>query len=278
MNQARKEIVRPGAASAPRILIVEDESDLSLLLGYNLEAEGYVVENVERGDEAELRLAENAPDLVILDWMLPGVSGLEICRRLRARESTRTLPVIMVTARGEEAERVRGLSVGADDYVVKPFSVPELLARVRALLRRSRPERIAERLYAGDLDLDRETRRVRRGARDIHLGPTEFRLLEYLLGKARPGVFARAIARRRVGSGGGDRRAHGGRSRRPAAQGAVARPGARSDPHRARHRLRFRRDLRQALAPLGGPQVTDIEELSVGQYLIKPMVPGKDSN
>ena len=191
MNQARKDIVRPGAASAPRILIVEDEADLSLLLGYNLEAEGYVVENVERGDEAELRLAENAPDLVILDWMLPGVSGLEICRRLRARESTRTLPVIMVTARGEEAERVRGLSVGADDYVVKPFSVPELMARVRALLRRSRPERIAERLYAGDLDLDRETRRVRRGARDIHLGPTEFRLLEYLLEK--PGrVFSRA--------------------------------------------------------------------------------------
>ena len=191
MNQVRKDIVRPGAASAPRILIVEDESDLSLLLGYNLEAEGYLVENVERGDEAELRLAENAPDLVILDWMLPGVSGLEICRRLRARESTRTLPVIMVTARGEEAERVRGLSVGADDYVVKPFSVPELMARVRALLRRSRPERIAERLYAGDLDLDRETRRVRRGARDIHLGPTEFRLLEYLLEK--PGrVFSRA--------------------------------------------------------------------------------------
>jgi two-component system, OmpR family, phosphate regulon response regulator PhoB len=191
MNQARKESVRPGAASAPRILIVEDESDLGLLLGYNLESEGYVVENVARGDEAELRLAENAPDLVILDWMLPGVSGLEICRRLRAREATRTLPVIMVTARGEEAERVRGLSVGADDYVVKPFSVPELMARVRALLRRSRPERIAERLYAGDLDLDRETRRVRRGVRDIHLGPTEFRLLEYLLEK--PGrVFSRA--------------------------------------------------------------------------------------
>ena len=191
MNQARREIVRSNAASAPRILVVEDESDLALLLSYNLEAEGYVVESVERGDEAELRLAENPPDLVILDWMLPGVSGLEICRRLRARENTRTLPVIMVTARGEEAERVRGLSVGADDYVVKPFSVPELMARVRALLRRSRPERIADRLAAGDLDLDRETRRVRRGSRDIHLGPTEFRLLEYLLEK--PGrVFTRA--------------------------------------------------------------------------------------
>ena len=191
MNQARKDIVRSSAASAPRILVVEDESDLALLLAYNLEAEGYVVESVERGDEAELRLAENTPDLVILDWMLPGVSGLEICRRLRARENTRTLPVIMVTARGEEAERVRGLSVGADDYVVKPFSLPELMARVRALLRRSRPERIADRLNAGDLDLDRETRRVRRGSRDIHLGPTEFRLLEYLLEK--PGrVFSRA--------------------------------------------------------------------------------------
>jgi len=191
MNRIRKETGRSSAASAPRILVVEDESDLALLLGYNLEAEGYVVESAERGDEAELRLAESAPDLVILDWMLPGVSGLEICRRLRAREVTRTLPVIMLTARGEEAERVRGLSVGADDYVVKPFSVPELMARVRALLRRSRPERIADRLFAGDLDLDRERRRVRRGSRDIHLGPTEFRLLEYLLEK--PGrVFSRA--------------------------------------------------------------------------------------
>src|SRR5271166_3252023 len=134
----RVAITRPNASSAPRILVVEDESDLALLLAYNLEAEGYVIESVERGDEAELRLAESAPDLIILDWMLPGVSGLEICRRLRARETTRTLPVIMVTARGEEGERVRGLSVGADDYVVKPFSVPELMARVRALLRRSR--------------------------------------------------------------------------------------------------------------------------------------------
>jgi two-component system phosphate regulon response regulator PhoB len=191
MNQARKEIARPKAGSAPRILVVEDESELALLLAYNLRAEGYLVESVERGDEAELRLAESTPDLVILDWMLPGVSGPEICRRLRARENTRTLPVIMVTARAEEAERVRGLSVGADDYVVKPFSVPELMARVRALLRRSRPERIADRLNAGDLELDRETLRARRGERDIYLAPTEFRLLEYLL--ERPGrVFSRA--------------------------------------------------------------------------------------
>jgi two-component system, OmpR family, phosphate regulon response regulator PhoB len=191
MNEERKELARAATSTSPRILVVEDESDLALLLAYNLEAEGYVAECVERGDEAELRLAENPPDLLILDWMLPGVSGLEICRRLRAREGTRTLPVIMLTARGEEGERVRGLSVGADDYVVKPFSVPELMARVRALLRRSRPERIADRLSAGDLDLDRETKRVRRGVRDVHLGPTEFRLLEYLLEK--PGrVFSRA--------------------------------------------------------------------------------------
>ena len=189
MNQARKVSARPNAASAPRILVVENDLNLALLLAYNLEAEGYVVESVERGDEVELRLAESATDLVILDWLLPGVSGIEICRRLRAREATRALPVIVVTARGEEVERVRGLSVGADDYVVKPFSVPVLMARVRALLRRRRPERIADRLNAGDLD--RETGRVRRGERDIRLGPTLFRLLEFLMEK--PGrVFSRA--------------------------------------------------------------------------------------
>ncbi len=193
MNSMRTNPGKPGPAGGgtPRILVVEDEHALALLLTYNLEAEGFAVERVERGDEAELRLAEAPPDLVILDWMLPGVSGLEICRRLRAREATRSLPVIMLTARGEEAEKVRGLSVGADDYVVKPFSVPELMARVRSLLRRSRPERLATRLVAGDLDLDRETRRVRRAGRDVHLGPTEFRLLEYLM--ERPGrVFSRA--------------------------------------------------------------------------------------
>ncbi|CAN2535206.1 MAG TPA: phosphate regulon transcriptional regulator PhoB [Methylosinus sp.] len=176
---------------APRILVVEDEAALALLLAYNLESEGFQVEHVERGDEAEIRLAESVPDLVILDWMLPGVSGLEICRRLRARDDTRTMPIIMLTARGDENERVRGLSVGADDYVVKPFSTPELMARVHALLRRARPERVATRLVAGDIDLDRETRRVKRGGREIHLGPTEFRLLEYLMEK--PGrVFSRA--------------------------------------------------------------------------------------
>ena len=172
-------------------MVVEDEASLSLLLAYNLEAEGYLVDREERGDEAELRLMESVPDLLILDWMLPGVSGLEICRRLRAREATRTLPVIMLTARGEESERVRGLAVGADDYVVKPFSVPELMARVKALLRRARPERLASVLTFGEISLDRETKRVYRAAREIHLGPTEFRLLEHLMEK--PGrVFSRA--------------------------------------------------------------------------------------
>ncbi|MFT4097648.1 MAG: phosphate regulon transcriptional regulator PhoB [Rhodoblastus sp.] len=192
MSETGSTNVREAPASrAPRVLVVEDEQALALLLSYNLEAEGYVVERAERGDEAETLIAEATPDLVILDWMLPGVSGLEICRRLRARDETRDLPIIMLTARGEEAERVRGLSVGADDYVVKPFSVPELMARVRSLLRRAKPERIANRLKAGDIDLDRETRRVRRAGRDIHLGPTEFRLLEFLLEK--PGrVFSRA--------------------------------------------------------------------------------------
>ena len=179
------------ASATPRILVVEDEETLSVLLTYNLESEGFVVECVERGDEADIRLQENPPDLVILDWMLPGVSGLEICRRMRARQATRSLPVFMLTARGEEAERVRGLSTGADDYIVKPFSVPELIARVRALLRRASPDRVASRLSAGDLELARQNWRVHRGRRTIHLGPTEFRLLEYLM--AKPGrVFSRA--------------------------------------------------------------------------------------
>src|SRR5919198_999363 len=141
------------------ILIVEDEEALTLLLRYNLEAEGYGVETVPRGDEADLRFKERAPDLVILDWMLPGLSGIEICRRLRARPDTKALPIIMLTARGEESERVRGLTTGADDYIVKPFSLPELMARVSALLRRAAPERVADVLGFGDISLDREKKR-----------------------------------------------------------------------------------------------------------------------
>ena len=163
------------------ILIVEDEEPLTLLLRYNLESEGYAVESVARGDEAETRLRESVPDLVILDWMLPGLSGIELCRRLRARPETERMPVLMLTARGEETERVRGLATGADDYVVKPFSVPDLVARVRALLRRAKPDHISTLLRAGDIELDRETKRVHRAGRELHLGPTEFRLLEFLM-------------------------------------------------------------------------------------------------
>jgi two-component system phosphate regulon response regulator PhoB len=172
------------------IMIVEDEEALTLLLRYNLETQGYEVETIARGDEADTRLREGTPDLVILDWMLPGLSGIELCRRLRARPQTRQLPIIMLTARGEESERVRGLSTGADDYIVKPFSVPELLARVNALLRRASPERVADVLSFGDIAIDREKKRVSRAGQAIDLGPTEYRLLEFLM--ERPGrVFSR---------------------------------------------------------------------------------------
>ena len=157
---------------------------------YTLVSSGYDVESVTRGDEAELRIREQIPDLVLLDWMLPGLSGMELCRRIRAREDTAGLPVIILTARGEEADRVRGLATGADDYIVKPFSVPELLARIRALLRRASPSMLANRLVVGDIDLDRESRRVRRAGEELHLGPTEFKLLEFLMQS--PGrVFSR---------------------------------------------------------------------------------------
>jgi two-component system, OmpR family, phosphate regulon response regulator PhoB len=175
---------------ATRVLVVEDEEALALLLQYNLEAAGYEVEHVARGDDAEIRLQEQIPDIVVVDWMLPGLSGIELCRRIRARDATRRLPLIMLTARGEEGDRIRGLSTGADDYVVKPFSLPEFLARVQALLRRASPALVSDTLKAGDIELDREVRRVRRAGRELHLGPTEFRLLEFLM--LSPGrVFSR---------------------------------------------------------------------------------------
>lgn len=175
----------------PQVLIVEDEEPLRVLLRYNLEAEGYDVAAAAGGDEAETLIRENIPDLILLDWMLPGTSGIELCRRLRSHAETRQVPVIMLTARGEEAERVRGLVTGADDYVVKPFSVPELLARVRALLRRSRPDLVAETLRAGDIELDRAAHRVRRSGREIPLAPTEYRLMEFLM-QNRGRVYSRA--------------------------------------------------------------------------------------
>ncbi|MBA3447503.1 MAG: phosphate regulon transcriptional regulator PhoB [Pseudaminobacter sp.] len=175
---------------APKIMVVEDEEPLGVLLRYNLESEGYQVEIVPRGDEAEIRLQENVPDLLVLDWMLPAVSGIELCRRLRMRPETERLPIIMLTARGEESDRVRGLSVGADDYLVKPFSTPEFMARVRALLRRAKPEVLSSVLKVGDIVLDREAHRVYRKKSEVRLGPTEFRLLEFMM--QHPGrVFSR---------------------------------------------------------------------------------------
>jgi len=176
--------------SALSVLIVEDDSDIRALLALNLQRAACQPRCAGSVAEAEALLREHLPDLVLLDWMLPGLSGIEICRRLRARPATAKLPIIMLTARGEESERIRGLGTGADDYVVKPFSVQELLARIAALLRRASPERVAAVLSAGDIELDRERRRVFRAGRELALGPTEFRLLEYLLQS--PGrVFSR---------------------------------------------------------------------------------------
>jgi two-component system phosphate regulon response regulator PhoB len=174
----------------PSILVVEDEEALSTLLNYNLDKDGYDVRMAGDGEEALLMVDEQAPDLVILDWMLPKVSGIEVCRRLRARPETRNLPIIMLTARGEESDRIRGLDTGADDYLVKPFSMTELSARIRAVLRRIRPALAEEKIVRGDLIMDRAAHRVKRSGREVHLGPTEFRLLDHLM--QHPGrVFSR---------------------------------------------------------------------------------------
>ena len=174
----------------PYVLVIEDEDSLATLLQYNLDKEGYRVGIAGDGDEGLLMIDEQAPDLVLLDWMLPKVSGVEICRRLRARSDTRNLPIIMLTARGEESDRIRGLDTGADDYIVKPFTMTELMARIRAVLRRIRPGLADDRIRHGDLVIDRVAHRVKRGAREVHLGPTEFRLLDYLM--QHPGrVFSR---------------------------------------------------------------------------------------
>jgi two-component system phosphate regulon response regulator PhoB len=170
--------------------VVEDEDALATLLHYNLDKEGYQVGLAGDGEEALTMASERAPDLVILDWMLPKVSGIEVCRRLRGRAETRNVPIIMLTARGEESDRIRGLDTGADDYVVKPFSMVELTARVRAVLRRIRPGLADDRITVGDIIIDRVAHRVKRLGKEVHLGPTEFRLLDYLM--QHPGrVFSR---------------------------------------------------------------------------------------
>lgn len=177
-------------ATKPVVMVVEDEAGLVTLLRYNLEKEGYRVVEAADGEEAMLVAAETTPDLVILDWMLPVMSGLEVCRQLRRRPETREVPIMLLTARGEEGDKVRGLNTGADDYMTKPFSLPELMARVRALLRRRHPAQAKGVLTFEDIAMDLAAHRVSRGGRAIHLGPTEFRMLQYFM--QNPGcVFSR---------------------------------------------------------------------------------------
>ncbi|MGR3468360.1 MAG: phosphate regulon transcriptional regulator PhoB [Shimia sp.] len=174
----------------PAVLVVEDEPAQRAVLAYNLEAEGFRVVQAENGEEALLLVEEDAPDVVVLDWMLPNVSGIEVCRQLKMKKETRTLPVIMLSARSEEVDKIRGLETGADDYVTKPYSVLELMARVRTQLRRARPSALGAVLSFADIELDTEHHRVRRDGSDLKLGPTEFRLLTTFLEK--PGrVFSR---------------------------------------------------------------------------------------
>lgn len=174
----------------PFVLVVEDEAPLQELLAYNLERAGFEVARAYDGEQALLLIEERQPDLVILDWMLPGVSGLEICRQLRRKAATAHLPIVILTARGEEPDRLRGYETGADDFVTKPFSPAELIARVRAVLRRVRPAFADQALEFADLRMDLVAHRVTRGTRPVHLSPTEFRLLRHLL--EHPGrVFSR---------------------------------------------------------------------------------------
>ena len=165
----------------PSILVVEDDLALCELLTWNLGAEGYEVRSTGDGEEALVMMREQAPDAVILDWMIEQVPGIEVCRQIRKDRETARIPILMLTARGEEEDRIRGLKTGADDYVTKPFSPRELMARVEALLRRSSPSLAGEALAFGDIELDPASHRVRRGGESLHLGPTEFRLLRYFM-------------------------------------------------------------------------------------------------
>ncbi|NRB02107.1 MAG: phosphate regulon transcriptional regulator PhoB [Rhodobacteraceae bacterium] len=171
------------AVDQPRVLVVEDEPAQREVLAYNLEAEGFAVSRAQNGDEALLLVQEDMPDIIVLDWMMPNLSGIEVCRRLKTRSETRSIPVIMLSARSEEVDKVRGLETGADDYVVKPYSVIELMARVRTQLRRVRPSTVGQVLEFEDITLDAESHRVVRSGTELKLGPTEFRLLSTFMEK-----------------------------------------------------------------------------------------------
>ncbi len=243
----------------PLVLVVEDEAALQQLLAYNLQRAGFAVEQAFDSDEALTLIAERPPDLVLLDWMLPWMSGLELCRQLRRKKETANLPIIMLTARTEEPDRLQGLDTGADDYITKPFSIEELIARVRAVLRRVRPAFAAEILRFADLSMDLVAHRVARGEREVHLSPTEFRLLRQLLQS--PGrVFSRDQLLDLVWGQNQDVElrtvdATIRRLRRALNAGGEARHPA----HRPRHRLRPRprpRAPRQPAAPLDPPRPT----------------------
>ena len=167
----------------PKILVVEDEPSQREVLAYNLKAEGFLVISADNGEDALFLVEEEEPDLILLDWMMPNLSGIEVCRRLKSRDKTRAIPIIMVSARSEEVDKVRGLEIGADDYLVKPYSVIELIARLRTQLRRNRPAAIGETLHFQDIILDSETHKVFRDEAQLKLGPTEFRLLRTMMEK-----------------------------------------------------------------------------------------------
>ncbi|MDZ7709761.1 MAG: phosphate regulon transcriptional regulator PhoB [Roseovarius sp.] len=171
------------SSEQPTVLLVEDEPAQREVLAYNLEADGFRVLTAGNGEEALMIVAETPPDIIVLDWMMPNVSGIEVCRQLKTRSATRGIPIIMLSARSEEVDRVRGLETGADDYVIKPYSLVELMARVRAQLRRTRPASVGERLEYQDIVLDAETHRVTRREKPLKLGPTEFRLLATFMEK-----------------------------------------------------------------------------------------------
>ncbi len=184
-------------AQTPHILVVEDEASQREVMVYNLESEGYRVSQADNGEEAMLIVSEDPPDVIVLDWMMPHLSGIEVCRRIKSAPDTRAIPIIMLSARTEEVDRVRGLEMGADDYVIKPYAVSEFMARVRAQLRRVRPSTVGQMLTYDDITLDTETHRVSRDGTDLKLGPTEFRLLSTFMEK--PGrVWSRDMLLDRV--------------------------------------------------------------------------------